>query len=278
MTETVLGSRDPGRTLLVGCGKLGVRLGERVLAAGGEVTAIRRNAAGLPAGFRTLAADLEKPLTTPLPEFDSVVITLPPSRAESERGSIYPLALPAIADALPAVPARVVFVSSTRVFEGRPGPDPLTEADAPATTSLGGAALVEGEQLARDLLGAVVVRPAGIYGPGRDSLIRRVLAGSPVDRSRRTNRIHEADLARLLEVLLRSEDPPALVHGVDTEPVAQGEVVAFIADELGVPAPPDLEPPVGGGTVLDGTLLLSLLGELQYPTFREGYAEMIAER
>ncbi|WP_194762561.1 sugar nucleotide-binding protein [Microbacterium sp. UFMG61] len=270
--------REPGRTLLVGCGKIGVRLGERILAGGGEVTAIRRNAAGLPTGFRTIAADLEKPLAQELPEFDSVVITLPPSRADSERGSIYPLALPAIADALPSMPSRVVFVSSTRVFEGRPGPDPLTEQDAPATTSAGGAALVEGEDLARELLGATVVRPAGIYGPGRDSLIRRVRAGDAIDATRRTNRIHETDVVRLLEVLLRAAAPPALVHGVDREPVALGDVAAFIAAELGVATPPALDPPVGGGTVLDGSLLLALLGELEYPTFREGYAEMVAQR
>ncbi|MCI1018713.1 sugar nucleotide-binding protein [Microbacterium sp. C5A9] len=271
-------AREPGRTLLVGCGKIGVRLGERVLAGGGEVVAIRRNATGLPTGFRTIAADLEKPLAQELPEFDSVVITLPPSRAESERGSIYPLALPAIADALSTTPSRVVFVSSTRVFEGRPGPDPLTEQDATATTSAGGAALVEGERLARELLGATVVRPAGIYGPGRDSLIRRVRAGDAIDAARRTNRIHETDLVRLLEVLLRAAHPPTLVHGVDREPVPLGEVAAFIATGLGVPMPPALDPPVGGGTVLDGSLLRDLVGELRYPTFREGYAEMIAQR
>lgn len=277
-TSWGLGQRMPGRTLLVGCGKIGIRLGELVLADGGEVTAIRRNATGLPADFRTLAADLEKPLADPLPEFDSVVITLPPSRADSERGSIYPLALPALADALPAVPSRVVFVSSTRVFEGRPGPDPLSEADAPKTTTVGGAALVDGERLARELFDAVVVRPAGIYGPGRDSLIRRVLAGDPIDRTRRTNRIHETDVVRLLDVLLRAETPPALVHGVDESPVLQGEVASFIASELGVAEPPQLAPPVGGGTVLEGSLVRSLLGELRYPTFREGYAEMIAQR
>lgn len=277
-TSWGLGQRMPGRTLLVGCGKIGMRLGELVLADGGEVTAIRRNAAGLPAGFRTLAADLEKPLAQPLPEFDSMVITLPPSRADSERGSIYPLALPAIAAALPARPSRVVFVSSTRVFEGRPGPVSLTEADAPATTTSGGAALVEGERLATELFDAVVVRPAGIYGPGRDSLIRRVLAGDPIDATRRTNRMHETDVVRLLHVLLRAETPPSLVHGVDETPVALGEVAAFIAAELGVAVPPALDPPVGGGTVLEGSLVRALLGELRYPTFREGYAEMIAQR
>lgn len=270
-------AREPGRTLLVGCGKIGVRLGEELVARGGEVVAIRRTANGLPARFRTIAADLERPLAQPLPEVDSVVITLPPSRAESDRGSIYPLALRAIADALPSAPSRVVFVSSTRVFEGRPGPVPLTERDEPATTTPGGAALVEGERLARELLDAVIVRPAGIYGPGRESVVRRVLAGDAMDVTRRTNRIHETDVVRLLDVLLRAATPPPLVHGVDREPVPLGDVVGFIAAGLGVAPPPAAEPS-GGGTVLDGSLLLELLGELRYPTYREGYAPLLAAR
>ena len=70
----------------------------------------------------------------------------------------------------------------------------------------------------------------------------------------------------------------AAADGVDEEPVQLGDVAEFIAAQLGVPVPPAVEPPVGGGTVLDGSLLRSLLGELRYPTFREGYAEMIAQR
>jgi nucleoside-diphosphate-sugar epimerase len=267
------GTRAPGATLLVGCGKLGVRLGERLIAQGAEVTAMRRRTGAVP--FPTIEADLRHPLEQELPAFDSVVITLPPS---TEGESIYPPALRGLARALPTMPDRVVFVSSTRVFEGRPGGTPLTERDAPKVSTERGGDLVEGELLATELFGARIVRPAGIYGPGRDYLIRRVLEQAPVDHARRTNRIHETDLVRLLEVLLRAAHPPTLVHGVDREPVPLGEVAAFIATGLGVPMPPALDPPVGGGTVLDGSLLRDLVGELRYPTFREGYAEMIAQR
>ena len=49
-----------------------------------------------------------------------------------------------------------------------------------------------------------------------------------------------------------------------------------IASRLGVEPPPHLDPEVGGGTVLEGRLLQEFLGDLEYPTFRAGYDEMIA--
>lgn len=269
--------RMPGRTLLVGCGKLGIGLGQRLLADGAEVIAIRRSAAALPAGFRAIADDLRIARTRELPVCDSVVITLPPD-AESRDGDIYTAALTHLADALPARPERVVFVSSTRVFEGRAGDIPLTETDAPAPVSPRARTLLAGEQLAVRLFGASIVRPAGIYGPGRGSLIRRVREHTPVDHSRRTNRIHKADLIAALHAALRAESSPALLHAVDQRPARLGEVVTFIADRLGVDPPPRAVPESGGGTVLDGGLLLEFTGPLRYPTFREGYEEMLDAR
>ncbi|PCE14691.1 hypothetical protein AUC47_16160 [Microbacterium sp. SZ1] len=276
------GARRPARTLLVGCGALGTALGERLVDDGAAVTAIRRDGSGLPAAFSTIEADLRHPLSTPLPTFDAVVITLPPGTGQE--GSIYPAALTHLAAALTVRPERTIFVSSTRVFEGygsqafggADGRAPLTETDPPLTIGERGDALVEGERLAVDLFDAIIVRPAGIYGPGRDSLIRRVREGAAVDHERRTNRIHEHDLVRLLEALLRADAPPALVHAIDREPVRLGDVVSHIASRLGVAAPPQSEGDAGGGTVLDGSLAHALLGELSYPTFREGYDGMLA--
>ena len=66
------------------------------------------------------------------------------------------------------------------------------------------------------------------------------------------------------------------MHAVDESPAPLGEVVGFIARELGVDVPPDIGSADPGGFVYDGSLLRSLLGTLEYPTYREGYAEMIA--
>lgn len=267
------GARHPGTTLLVGCGKLGTTLGLRLVAEGADVIALRRTPEGLPPVFTAIADDLSVGRRRALPACDSVVITLPPGAVESGG---YAASLAHLADALPARPSRVVFVSSTRVFEGRAGETPLTESTPEAPASARARELREGEILAGELFGAVIVRPAGIYGPGRESLIRKVRDHEPVDYSRRTNRIHEDDLVSLLHTMLTAESPPPLIHAVDQAPALLGEVVTFIADQLGVEPPPHVDPEVGGGTVLDGSLMREFTGRLEFPSFREGYERMLS--
>jgi nucleoside-diphosphate-sugar epimerase len=269
----------PGRILLVGCGKLGTRLGQDLTAVGWDVFALRRDTASLPAGFSALAVDLREPIRDALPDVDALVITLPPGTQDpGGQPDGYRASLHHLAAALPSVPRRVVFVSSTRVFEGYTDGRVLTEADAPAPVTGRGGTLLDGELLASDLFGAHIVRPAGIYGPGRTMLVRKVIEGAPVQYARRTNRIHETDLVRTLEALLVAADPPRLLHAVDQGPVPLGEVVTYIARQLGLPAPPRARPEVVSGTILSGARLLGLLGVLSYPTFETGYAHLIATR
>lgn len=263
------------RTLWVGCGRLGRRAGRALLDEGGEVIGVRRDAAAVPAGFRAEPADLSAPLGRMLPVSEAMVITLPPPPAPGG----YQVPLRHLAAALPQPPARTVFVSSTRVFEGyadRPDPAPvLTEADPSQPRSERARVLLEGERAARELFDAIVVRPAGIYGPGRDRMLRTVREGRPVAHQRRTNRIHEEDLARLLLALLVHPDPPRLVHAVDGAPSRLGEVVTYLAGRLALPVPPAEDPDPGHGTVLDGSRAAALLGGLKHPDFRSGYDAML---
>jgi nucleoside-diphosphate-sugar epimerase len=269
----------PGRILVAGCGRLGTRLGLRLTEAGWEVSALRRDPAALPAGFTTLAVDLREPVRRSLPEVEAMVITLPPGTpGGAGQPAGYGVTLRNLAAALPSVPRRVVFVSSTRVLEGRTDRRALTETDAAAPVTERGRNLHDGELLAEELFDAHIVRPAGIYGPGREMLVRTVLEGTPVQYAKRTNRIHETDLVSTLEALLTATDPPRLLHAVDQAPATLGEVVTYIARQLGVPAPPRIQPEVASGTVLSGARLLGLLGTLQYPTFEAGYGHLLATR
>jgi len=241
------------------------------------VFALRRNITALPAVFSALSVDLREPVRCVLPEVDAMVVTLTPGTHEaSGKPDSYLASLRHLAAALPSTPHRVVFVSSTRVFEGRTDERALTEEDAPAPLTARGMTLRDGELLAAELFDAHVVRPAGIYGPGREMLLRKVVAGTPVQYAKRTNRIHETDLVRTLQTLLLADNPPRIVHAVDQAPAPLGEVVTFIANQLGLQAPPRIRPEVPSGTVLSGALLLTLLGNLQYPTFEAGYGDIIA--
>lgn len=263
-------TRPIRRALLVGFGKLGARLAPSLIAAGSEVFALRRSASDLPAGVRGIEADVASPLPVALPSVDSLVITLPPG----EGVDAYRRALGHLARALPTIPERTVFVSSTGVFAGE-GPDRvLTEHTVPQPRTERALAIRDGELAAQELFSAVVLRPAGIYGPGRDFLIRRVRDHAEVDYRRWTNRIHESDLVGAIDTILRMATPPALVHAVDEEPVRLGEVVTYIAELLGVEPPPDAGAERDSGHVLDGALLRRLVGPLEFPTFRSGYAAM----
>jgi nucleoside-diphosphate-sugar epimerase len=269
----------PRRTLLVGCGKLGTRLGQRLVETGGEVFALRRNAAALPAAFAALPVDLRAPVHRDLPTVDAMVVTLPPDgQGGSDQPDDYLASLKNLAAALPSTPRRVVFVSSTRVFEGRTDRRALTEADTPAPVTPRGQTLHNGELLASELFDAHIVRPAGIYGLGREMLLRKVVEGTPVQYAKRTNRIHETDLVSALEVLLFAGDPPRILHAVDRAPAPLGEVVTYIAHQLRLPPPPRIQPDEATGIVLSGARLLTLLGPLQYPTFQAGYDHIIATR
>jgi nucleoside-diphosphate-sugar epimerase len=112
----------PACTLLVGFGKLGARLAPRLLADGGEVFALRRSEGELPEGVTGIRADLSAPLAESLPEVDAMVVTLPPPGGVDG----YRIALTHLADALPAAPARTVFVSSTGVFDSPASDRPIT--------------------------------------------------------------------------------------------------------------------------------------------------------
>ncbi|NUL44596.1 sugar nucleotide-binding protein [Cellulosimicrobium funkei] len=286
--------RTPRRTLLVGCGALGTRLGQRLAADGGEVFGLRRTTAGLPSAITALPVDLQSPVRTELPAVDAMVITLPPggpvtgsapgsapgpaSGGQDVHDGGYLTSLRNLAAALPHVPPRVVLVSSTRVLGGHTHGRPLTELDEPAPVGPRATTLLEGERLAAELFGAHILRPAGIYGPGREMLLRQALEGTPVRYARRTNRIHENDLVRTLHALVTADEPPRLLHAVDRSPAPLGEVITFIADQLGVSPPPAVSPDEATGTVLDGARLLDFLGSLEHPTYQSGYGQLISAR
>ncbi|WP_344485257.1 sugar nucleotide-binding protein [Glycomyces endophyticus] len=266
---------DPGASvLLFGCGKVGVRLGEALAASGRRVFAVRRRVEALPASITGIALDYRRPFSTALPAVDAMVVTLTPDPAERESPDLTG-PLHRLAAALPVRPRRVVLVSSTGVFTGDPGTRALTEDDAPRPVNARSRALLDSEAEARRLFDAVVVRPAGIYGPGREHLIRQVERGAAMDRERRTNRIHETDLVRALHALVLTPEPPRTLHAVDGHPALLGEVADHIARRLGVPAP---EASTAGlrGHVVSGERFASFMGTLAYPDYRSGYDEIIA--
>ncbi len=264
--------------LMAGCGDLGTAAGLRLRGRGWAVTGLRRRPSASSA-LATLRLDLADPADALLPTADAVVVSLTADgRTAADYESTYRQGLRGLRRALGDQQPRLVFVSSTSVIGPYDG-QRVTEDTPPAPTTETAEVLLAAEQDARDLFEHVtVIRPAGIYGPGRTRTIERIRRGDPVDHMLMTNRIHRDDLAEILVTLVASMDPPELLHATDGTPVRQAELATFIAQRLGVPTPPDSGDGTPRGKTIDASGLRSLSNSpsLRYPTFREGYAELIS--
>lgn len=267
--------------LLAGCGDVGTALGLRLAERGVRAVGVRRRADALPEPLEPVSLDLTDPGEAVLPAADAVVVTLTADGRDAtayERtylGALRGLHLALPSDAAP----RVVLVSSTGVLGGTDG-EVVTEATPPDPQRATAHVLLAAEELAADLFpDLVIVRPAGIYGPGRMSLIERVRTATPVTHRRVTNRIHRDDLVTVLSTVLDAPEPPRLLHAVDHDAAQLGDVVTHLAARLGGEVPPDNSPAGEGplGKIIDGALVHSLVprSRWRYPTFREGYDALL---
>jgi len=129
-----------------------------------------------------------------------------------------------------------------------------------------------------------IFRLAGIYGPGR-SVIDNLRSGTArriVKAGQIFNRIHVDDIARTLVAAIDREAGHRIYNVSDDEPAPPQDVVAYAAELLGVPVPPEVpyaEAELSGlaasfwsesRRVRNDRIRRDLGVELLYPTFREG--------
>ena len=276
--------------LIAGCGDVGGALAERLRDAGHRVAGLRRRAGLLPAGIEPLAADLGEPATLALlgeRRFDIVVVSSAAGRFDEDHyRRVYVEGLANLLDVLRGTP-HVLLASSTAVYHQCDGE--WVDEDSPTEPhGFSGRILLQAEALLRERAAhrATVLRFGGIYGPGRERLLREVAAGIGCAREpvRYTNRIHREDCAGILQFvvgrLLRGETLAPLYLGVDSEPAPMWEVRHWIAAELGV-ALDDAAGGAQGGRApgskrCSNRRLLEAGYALRYPDFRAGYAPLIA--
>ncbi|KIC70333.1 NAD-dependent dehydratase [Kocuria rhizophila] len=198
MTET-----ESRRVLLAGCGDVGTALGLRLSDRGWSATGVRRHADRLPAPLAGVSLDFADPGEARLPDVDAVVVTLTADGHDvAGYEHTYLGGLRGLRRALGEQEPLVVLVSSTGVLGGGDG-ERVTESTPPDPQRPTAHVLLAAEELAAELFpDLVIVRPAGIYGPGRTSMIDRVRRGAPLAHRRVTNRIHRDDLVTVLATLL----------------------------------------------------------------------------
>ncbi|TWC32353.1 nucleoside-diphosphate-sugar epimerase [Pseudomonas sp. SJZ079] len=281
---------DAARLLIAGCGDVGSRLGLRLTDAGWTVHGLRRTTAALPAQILPVAGDLQAdscPAQWPTGTLDYLVYCAAASQYD-EPGyrAAYVEGLRRVLSWLALHgqrPRRLLFVSSSGVYGQQQG-EWIDELSPAAAEGFSGRVMREAEQLAlHSDIPASVVRLSGLYGPGRQRLINQVQQGYRVaaEPPLYGNRIHVEDAAGLLAFLLQADARGVALQdcyiGVDDEPAALHEVVAWLRQQLGVSHWAE-ESTLGrvGSKRCSNARARALGWAPQYPSYREGYAAVLA--
>ena len=280
------------RVLIAGCGYVGAALGALLDRDSHAVFGLRRRAGALPWGVRPIEADLcvASTLRELPPQLDFVVFAAAPAgRDDAHYRSLYVEGLRNLTHALveqKQEPKRILFTSSTAVYGQRAG-EWVDESSPTEPRSFAGRRLLEAEALLSEApFPATVVRFGGIYGPRRTGLVERVRTGRvlyQVEPPRYTNRIHRDDCAGVLSHLMTLPEPARLYLGVDSDPAPESDVTRWLAGVLGAPMPragvADDTGELGrsGNKRCRNERLLASGYQFRYPTFREGYAAVLAE-
>ncbi|MDA8016814.1 MAG: NAD-dependent epimerase/dehydratase family protein [Thermoanaerobaculia bacterium] len=278
------------RVLIAGCGDLGGRLGTTLARTGHRVWGLRRRVENLPAELEPIAGDLSAPDSLPsLPEVDIVAYTAAADGFSDEAyRSAYVEGVRTLLTALKRPPERWLHVGSTSVYTQSDGVE-VDESSPTSPEQFAGLRLLEGERLlfeAAEERGfrAVVVRFAGIYGPGRTRLLDTIRQGQATcfEPPVWTNRIHVEDCVGVLDHLGKLVTPEPIYLGVDSEPALDGEVKRWLARRLDLPDPPVGQPSerarrLRSSKRCSNRLLLDSGYEFRYPDFRTGYGALIED-
>lgn len=270
---------------IAGAGYVGAVAAALLARSGHTVDLGRRSVSGEP---RSHAMDVLRPETYPaaLREAACVIycVSADGFTEEAYRAAYVDGLGRVLAAAAQGGARRIVFVSSTGVY-GQDDGSVVDESSPAAPRGFSGRMLLEGEALLASCpLEATAIRFSGIYGPGRDRLVRLVRESSPVsDRSRAalTNRIHRDDCARVLAHLVERPAVAPLYVGSDEAPTPMGEILDWIAARLGLPPPPVGEDAAqvlqrGGNKRLSSARLRGEGFRFLYPTYREGFEAILA--
>ncbi|MGE4335200.1 MAG: NAD-dependent epimerase/dehydratase family protein [Pigmentiphaga sp.] len=269
--------------LIAGCGDLGLRAAALLLAAGHRVHGLRRSPpATAPAGLQWHAADLTRPATlATLPAgITHVLYALTPGgRNEAAYRAVFIEGLQALTQQLAPSLQRIVFASSSAVYGEHHG-GWVDEATPVAPLAFNGRVLAEAEQwLASLSFETVSLRLAGLYGPGRLSLLDRLRRGearAPREPLHWANRMHADDAAAALAHLLALPAPAPTYIGCDDTPMPLHDLYQTLAGWVGAPQVEDGPPPQAVGSKRLSNARLKASGfELRWPDSLAGYRALI---
>ncbi len=275
--------------LIVGCGDIGMRLALRLIEKGHDVTGLRRRSVEKPhPAMKMVIADITRTedLEALDDHFDQVFFAVAPdSRDERQYRAIYETGLKHLLSHFSKKnqTPHLVFVSSTRVYGESQGGWVDEETPLQPKDIIGKLLRLGEEQVLVHRPDNIIVRFSGIYGPGRQRLLRLAKEGAPVQRHPPyyTNRIHQDDCAGvlvfLLEARLSGKTLKSCYLASDDAPASMFDVMSWLAGALGYDPPPEqaLDAEAVQNKRCRNDLIKSLGYVFQYPSYREGYLPLI---
>jgi nucleoside-diphosphate-sugar epimerase len=276
--------------LVAGAGYTGSAIARYFTAKKQKVFALTRSAEKAASfeseGMRSLVMDLTQPETLAgLPQAQFVVIAAAPDeRSEEAYRRTY---VEGVGHLLVALnknpkPLLVVYLSSTGVWPDQAEGAWVDESHPAVPDSERGQILLRAEnQVLNSGFPAVVLRLAGIYGPGRNRLTvsrhTEVLFGE-AQTPRWMNLIHVEDIAAAMPLIFKKAEAGSILTCVDDEPVPSPEFYRWLVQNAAMSKGPDFLDSAVQGKRMRNRRLKSLGYQFRYPTFREGYRALLHAR
>jgi nucleoside-diphosphate-sugar epimerase len=273
--------------LIIGCGYLGRRVASRWLARGHTVHALTRGReAELKAlGIQPIRGDVRELLDlADLQESETILYAVAPGRNEGQTPEeVWLGGMGNLMGFIPEwkVAPRLIFISSTSVY-GQTEGELVDESSATDPQEPAGLELLNVEEflLNKWRHDGVILRFAGIYGPGRLLRSKAIQAGKPIiaDPDKWLNLIYVEDGADVILAAEAHAQPGRIYNVSDGNPVRRRDFYARMADLLQAPPPryvlpkPDELPPHESANrrVSNRRMLEELKVELRYPNYDAG--------
>ena len=285
--------------LVLGCGYTGRRIAAKIRAYGGKVTATVRTpeSAGTLAaeGIAAICTDLDEPPLPALPLAGAHVFYLAPPPGA---GTTDPRMSRFLESCGNKQPARILYFSTSGVYGDCDGAW-IDEKRPVAPAADRARRRLDAEEQLRawhaDGHGELVIlRVAGIYGPGRLPLerLRRRLPLVAEREAPFTNRIHVDDLVDVAVTAMERAPDGAIYNACDGHPTTMNDYFNRVADLAGLARPPVVPLAEAPEALSAGMLsymqesrrisnrrLLDELGiTLTYPILSEGLASCFADQ
>lgn len=279
--------------VIIGCGDIGTRVARYYLDRDVTVHALVRSDKSLKrlqsVGIMASQADLSDTFKLDFNTDNSQLYFFapPPPQGTVDTHSAN---LIAAMQAAGQSPSRLVYISTTGVYGDCQGrwineDEPVKPAADRARRRLDAEQQLD-KWAQKSGTEVIILRVAGIYGPGKLPLAR-LRKGLPVIRESEapfTNRIHSADLVKMAIAAMQRGQAGAIYHGCDGQPGTMSDYFKQVARKAGLPEPVEISLAEGEKTLSAGMMsymresrrlsntktLRELDLKLDYPTLEEG--------